>query len=128
MGWSSGAELADEIWEKVEPFIPSESRPAIAEDFIKMFERYDCDCMRETTLWSTARSRLEVSRPSDNILTITISKDWACDLRNFAASLDKAAVQMILDLEEINEASETYDLMYKLFFGLDDALRRKPNV
>lgn len=49
MGWASGSELAEEIWDIVRPYIPNgdQGRKLIARDIIEAFENHDCDTMDE---------------------------------------------------------------------------------
>ena len=51
MGWASGAELADEIWDAVKDHIPSGERMSVAERLIGIFEGRDCDTMMGTGPW-----------------------------------------------------------------------------
>lgn len=47
MGWSSGSQLADEVWRLVRPHLLVGSRMPLAKGIIKIFESYDCDTMEE---------------------------------------------------------------------------------
>ncbi len=43
MGWSSGSELADEVWALVEKYIPSKNKSAVAKKIVSAFEDHDAD-------------------------------------------------------------------------------------
>ena len=48
MGWSRGAELAQDIWEILEPSLgPDANQTRLALEVIDAFEQYDCDSMYE---------------------------------------------------------------------------------
>ena len=55
MGWASGSELAENLWEDIKEFIPKKQHKKVAKIFIKHFENMDCDTMYETTLYETAK-------------------------------------------------------------------------
>lgn len=48
MGWCSGAEVADDVWEVVKEHIPKEKRQKVAKALVDVFESHDCDCMEDT--------------------------------------------------------------------------------
>jgi hypothetical protein len=55
MGWSSGAELAEEVWGIVRGYVPKAKRKGIAIQIIDAFEDHDCDTMNDAeTLWADA--------------------------------------------------------------------------
>lgn len=54
MGWASGADLADQVWDVVKMFIPKTKQSAVAQQLIDVFEGRDCDTMMETSLWELA--------------------------------------------------------------------------
>lgn len=47
MGWASGSELAEKLWEGVREFVPEEDRGVVAKFFIDAFEDQDCDTIYE---------------------------------------------------------------------------------
>jgi len=48
MGWASGSELAEQVWDAVRGFIPKgEPRVQAARDIIDLFEAQDCDTIDE---------------------------------------------------------------------------------
>ena len=47
MGWSSGVELADNLWQRMKIFIPNENKQIIAKIIYEEFENFDCDSMEE---------------------------------------------------------------------------------
>lgn len=54
MGWASGANLADSLWDSVKQYIPKDKQAQVAAEFIDIFEGRDCDTMMETQLWELA--------------------------------------------------------------------------
>ena len=54
MGWASGSELAENIWDTVSDYIPEKAKIKVAQNLIDIFEGRDCDTMQETTLWDLA--------------------------------------------------------------------------
>lgn len=57
MGWSSGGDIADSVWDIVNKYIPDSEKARVALKLIKVFEGYDCDVMQETALWDLAMVR-----------------------------------------------------------------------
>ena len=58
MGWASGSEIASKLWNMVREHIPDSDRKKVAKKFIRVFQRYDCDTMREAiVLWKDAWSK-----------------------------------------------------------------------
>ena len=48
MGWASGSELADEVWNIFEKFMPNEKvAKKTAQKLVDAFEDQDCDTMYE---------------------------------------------------------------------------------
>jgi hypothetical protein len=47
MGWSSGAELAEELWCHISDFVPKEYHKHVARHVVSLFEDYDCDNIDE---------------------------------------------------------------------------------
>lgn len=45
MGWASGCEIAEELWEKLKPFIPSDERglAAVSKIIYDIFDNRDAD-------------------------------------------------------------------------------------
>jgi predicted secreted protein len=54
MGWNSGSEIAQDIWNMVAKYIPEYKKKELAIKFINYFEAQDCDVMDETDLWDIA--------------------------------------------------------------------------
>jgi len=57
MGWSSGGDIADRVWNITQKHLRSKTRAQVAYDLIRLFEGYDCDVMQETALWAEAFDR-----------------------------------------------------------------------
>lgn len=49
MGWASGSELAENIWNLIKPNIPKKKRAEIAVELVQLFEDADCDTICEVT-------------------------------------------------------------------------------
>jgi hypothetical protein len=47
MGWASGSELAEKVWNAVKKHIPKEHRKEVAGRIVDAFEAEDCDTMYE---------------------------------------------------------------------------------
>lgn len=47
MGWSSGSELAETLWNEVREYVPKNKRKEVANAFVDAFESYDCDTIDE---------------------------------------------------------------------------------
>lgn len=47
MGWASGSELAQEVWDLFEDIIPSGEEKQYALKLVDMFENMDCDTLSE---------------------------------------------------------------------------------
>jgi len=47
MGWGSGAELACDVWEAVEPHLSDEAKESVARKIVSAFEDADCDTLEE---------------------------------------------------------------------------------
>lgn len=47
MGWASGSELAENIWDEVRNFIPENKRERVAKKIWAFFEDFDCDTLEE---------------------------------------------------------------------------------
>lgn len=45
MGWASGSEIADGVWDLVREHVPADKRKDVAKRVIRLFEDYDCDTM-----------------------------------------------------------------------------------
>ena len=45
MGWASGSDIANKIWEKIKPFISSDERALaeVSKRIYEIFEEYDAD-------------------------------------------------------------------------------------
>jgi len=56
MGWASGSELAESVWELFRKYVPEEERPRIAKQLIEAFRDHDWDTVDEAeTLATDAR-------------------------------------------------------------------------
>ena len=62
MGWASGGELADNVWDVVSSYIPKGAKAKVAQDLIDIFEGRDCDTMQETSLWDYANETCPTCR------------------------------------------------------------------
>lgn len=60
MGWASGSELAEQLWEEIRDYIPKKDRIAAATRFIEAFEQADCDTMEECEQLQRDADRLHV--------------------------------------------------------------------
>lgn len=47
MGWASGSELAERVWDRIENKLKEEDKPQVALDILEEFEEEDCDTMYE---------------------------------------------------------------------------------
>ena len=128
MGWSSGAELADNLWSRITDLIPVDKRPEVARIFIEEFKKFDCDCMEEATVWKVANQQLEVAWIDNDLLKITIDEGQATDILSFLSYLHRSNVQGIINSLDRDEAGRIYDLTDRLFYTLDKALQEGPNV
>ena len=43
MGWGSGVEVAEEIWDGLKKHIPKEKRKVVAQIIVEAVENHDCD-------------------------------------------------------------------------------------
>jgi len=58
MGWASGSELAEDVWDAVQRFIPQgEPRRKVAREIIELFEDRDCDTIDEAESLCKAAGR-----------------------------------------------------------------------
>lgn len=61
MGWGSGSEIADNIWDIIKRHIPEHSKVEVATEILDEFESRDCDTMQETQLWDIVMMRCPAS-------------------------------------------------------------------
>lgn len=54
MGWNSGGDLADELWDTIEHLLPKNKRTKIARQWVEILEGHDCDIMLETEVGEAA--------------------------------------------------------------------------
>lgn len=47
MGWCSGSEIAQELWEEIKDELTAKQKKIIKAKIIKVFENNDCDTMEE---------------------------------------------------------------------------------
>jgi hypothetical protein len=47
MGWSSGSQIAEDVWSVIEKQIPKAKRKKVAREIVNIFEANDCDTMDE---------------------------------------------------------------------------------
>ena len=47
MGWASGSEIAQKLWNKIEQYLPEKVKKELALDITNFFESEDCDTMQE---------------------------------------------------------------------------------
>lgn len=57
MGWASGSELAQDLWNKIKPLLREGSEKKARKAFIDKFEDYDCDTMDEVEWNLTAEAK-----------------------------------------------------------------------
>jgi len=57
MSWSTGADIAENLWEDIVEYIPENKKKIVAKKIINIFESYDCDTMCETSLYEIAKKR-----------------------------------------------------------------------
>ena len=65
MGWASGSELAEDVWDVVRPFIPMEERKKVARSIVQAFENRDCDTLDEAETLIADAGLPEYSEESD---------------------------------------------------------------
>ena len=51
MGWSSGEEIFQQVWETVAPQIKKKHRLAICEELVGIFEAHDADTLFDNVEW-----------------------------------------------------------------------------
>ncbi len=56
MGWCSGSQLAEELWEEIKKHIPKKKRQKLAKKIYDMFCDLDADCwdQQSDSLWAIA--------------------------------------------------------------------------
>jgi hypothetical protein len=60
MGWSSGSELAENLWWEIEKYIPESEKSTVAANICDMFANRDCDTLPECAdLWGWAVKNLK---------------------------------------------------------------------
>lgn len=47
MGWCSGSQLANEVWDEVKAFIPDEKQKDVAKEIVDIFSNHDADCWED---------------------------------------------------------------------------------
>ena len=47
MGWASGSQLAEDVWDIVRPVVPQKNRKELAIEIVRLFEDHDCDTLDE---------------------------------------------------------------------------------
>lgn len=47
MGWASGSEIADSVWDEFQKYIPNDKKGKVALELVGLFESNDCDTMQE---------------------------------------------------------------------------------
>jgi len=47
MGWASGSELAENLWDNLRPLIPAKNRKKAAKAVIAAVQDHDCDTVHE---------------------------------------------------------------------------------
>lgn len=57
MGWSSGSELAEDIWNTISNHISKDNQEKVARKLIELFENYDCDTIDEAYKLCKAANR-----------------------------------------------------------------------
>lgn len=57
MGWASGSELAEDLWNTIERYIPTQQKKRVATKIIDLFEMQDCDTIDEAEKLCKAAGR-----------------------------------------------------------------------
>ena len=47
MGWGTGSEVAERVWNLAEAFVPKAKRAELACELVALFRYFDCDTMGE---------------------------------------------------------------------------------
>jgi len=47
MGWASGSEIAEDVYDLIRKYVPTKERKRVAGKIIDIFEHHDCDTMYE---------------------------------------------------------------------------------
>jgi len=57
MGWSTGSEIAEELWDDIKDYISEDNHQEVANKIFTAFENNDADDWRdgEDSLWAIAR-------------------------------------------------------------------------
>lgn len=55
MGWSSGAEILDEVWAEVAEFIPKKSQDEVAKRVVDIFLNHDADTIGSESRYAVLR-------------------------------------------------------------------------
>lgn len=68
MGWSNGAQIMDEVWTEVVPFIPKKEQEDLAMKLVKIFEDEDADTIGSESEYPILRkaSRAMNHHPHDD--------------------------------------------------------------
>lgn len=43
MGWCEGSYLANDVWKKIEKYIPDSDKKTVAKEIVELFEDHDAD-------------------------------------------------------------------------------------
>ena len=50
MGWASGSQLAEDVWDTIRPVIPPTNRKELAIAVVRLFADHDCDTLDEARI------------------------------------------------------------------------------
>ena len=82
MGWSSGSDLAGEIWDLVGRHVPADKKKAVLYDFILAFQHMDCDTMEdgpddsEVVIAAVSMRAVDNGAPPHAHRGATFTDDW----------------------------------------------------
>ncbi len=65
MGWASGSQLAEDVWQAVRTFVPQGNRKTVARRIVGLFEEHDCDTLDEAESLVSDAALPEYSREVD---------------------------------------------------------------
>ena len=79
MGWASGSEIADEVWNAVRKYVPESDRKDVATRVVRIFEERDCDTMEEAeVLWNDADPTIYCWRCDKPFKRSELNGDYEC--------------------------------------------------
>lgn len=48
MGWGSGVDVAEDVWDLLKKYVPKNKRKEAARAVIEIFENHDCDTLQDS--------------------------------------------------------------------------------